>query len=68
MPKLYGYNECEHSVIGITTLGDGTANVNCDCTIPGIVAVYLVKVENGNSQPLLEMPESFAFNKYINFR
>ena len=65
MTNFQNLTFCNNS--GITPLGDGTANVNCDCSIPGYITVYLVK-DDKTKQPLLEMTETFAFNKYIQFR
>ena len=52
--------------LGITPLGDGTAQVNCDCSLPGYVVVYLV--QERTNKPLLEMVETFPFDKRIQFR
>ena len=53
-------------LLGITPLGDGTAQVNCDCSMPGYIVVYLVEARD--NKPLLQMEEHFPFNQFIQFR
>ena len=48
----------------MTPLGDGTAYLNCECSLPGYVAVYLFE----NSTPLIQIPEVFAFKKSVRIK
>ena len=66
MNDYYFYFQWIYLFAGITPLGDGTAYVNCDCSIPGYISVYLVRTHD--NKPLLEMTETFEFDKYIRFR
>ena len=48
---------------GITPLGDGTALINCHCTVPGYIAVFLTL----DNKPLAVMPQKYAEEKEIRF-
>ena len=51
------------NTLGITALGDGTAFINCECSVPGFIAVFLTK----DSKPLLQMVQAFASEKEVRF-
>ena len=52
---------CE--TLGITALGDGTAFINCECSVPGFIAVFLTK----DNKPLLQMQQTLAAEKEVRF-
>jgi hypothetical protein len=49
--------------MGITALGDGTAFINCECSVPGFIAVFLTK----DNKPLLQMQQTVAGEKEVRF-
>ena len=57
------WDESPCNTLGITALGDGTAFINCECSVPGFIAVFLTK----DSKPLLQMVQAFASEKEVRF-
>ena len=48
---------------GITPLNDGTALINCDCRVPGFIAVFLTM----DNKPLVVMPQKYTREKEVHF-